>query len=86
MGRRRATEAGHGGRGHAGGRAQVRGPPARRDVLRQPRAFAGVPEGGEMLRWLHENGFELGNHTFDHTPFRGMGAAQVQRQLVLGRT
>ncbi len=85
MGRRQATEAGHGGRDHAGGRAQYDDfrPAGTFYVKHEP--FAGKPEGGEMLRWLHENGFELGNHTFDHTPFRGMGAAQVQRQLVLGQ-
>ena len=52
-------------------------------VNRDP--FAGVPEGREMLRWLHENGFELGNHTFDHIQFGGMSPEQVQRQLVLGQ-
>ena len=52
-------------------------------VNRDP--FAGVPEGPEMLRWLHEQGWELGNHTRDHLPFTGMAPREVQRQLVLGR-
>jgi hypothetical protein len=52
-------------------------------VNRDP--FAGAPEGAEMLRWLHENGFELGNHTHDHLPFGAMSAQEVQRQLALGR-
>jgi peptidoglycan/xylan/chitin deacetylase (PgdA/CDA1 family) len=51
-------------------------------VNREP--FAGVREGSEMLRWLHDNGFELGNHTFDHVPFSGLTPAQVQRELALG--
>ncbi len=47
--------------------------------------FAGVPEGPQMLRWLAEHGFELGNHTKDHLPLNGMDAESVQRELVLGK-
>ncbi len=52
-------------------------------VNREP--FAGVAEGSEMLRWLVENGFELGNHTHDHIPFNQKDAAGVQQALVLGK-
>ena len=51
-------------------------------VNREP--FAGVAEGDEMLRWLHENGFEVANHTLDHIPLRG-SATEVQRQLATGK-
>ena len=47
--------------------------------------FAGVRDGPAMLRWLHEHGFELGNHTYDHIPFGGMSAVDVQRELALGK-
>ena len=36
-------------------------------VNREP--FAGVARGKEMLQWLVDHGFELGNHTKDHVPF-----------------
>ena len=52
-------------------------------VNREP--FAGVAEGPEMLRYLAENGFELGNHTHDHIPFTDMPRERVQRALVLGK-
>jgi hypothetical protein len=52
-------------------------------VNREP--FAGVPRGKQMLGWLVEHGFELGNHTKDHVPFNQMsGPVEVQRELVLG--
>jgi peptidoglycan/xylan/chitin deacetylase (PgdA/CDA1 family) len=51
-------------------------------VLREP--FAGVPRGPAMLRWLVENGFELGDHTHDHIPLNTLGARDVQRELVQG--
>jgi len=51
-------------------------------VLREP--FAGVARGPEMLRWLVEHGFELGDHTHDHIPLNTLNATQVQRELVLG--
>jgi peptidoglycan/xylan/chitin deacetylase (PgdA/CDA1 family) len=47
--------------------------------------FAGDSRGPEMLRWLHENGFELGNHTADHVPFNRMSAQEVQKQLAQGK-
>ena len=52
------------------------GVPARRDVLRQPRALAGVARGKQMLRWLVDHGFELGNHTKDHLPFNQVGGPE----------
>jgi hypothetical protein len=36
------------------------------------------------LRWLVENGFELGNHTKDHLALNTLDPTGVQRQLVLG--
>ncbi|MEK6276239.1 MAG: putative glycoside hydrolase [Actinomycetota bacterium] len=52
-------------------------------VNREP--FAGVARGKEMLRWLVDHGFELGNHTKDHVPFSQLsGPVEVQRELVLG--
>ena len=52
-------------------------------VNREP--FAGVAEGKQMLRWLVDHGFELGNHTKDHIPFHELaGPTDVQRELVLG--
>ena len=39
------------------------------------------PGGRRHLGWLHENGFEVGNHTFDHAPLRGIPVEQVRRQL-----
>ena len=53
-------------------------------VNRDP--FAGDPRGTEMLRWLHDNGFEIGNHTYDHIPFNQLsGPQEVQKQLALGK-
>jgi peptidoglycan/xylan/chitin deacetylase (PgdA/CDA1 family) len=46
--------------------------------------FGGVREGPEMMRWLHDNGFELGNHTLDHIPFSQLSARDVRRELALG--
>ena len=52
-------------------------------VNREP--FAGVARGTQMLRWLVDHGFELGNHTKDHVPFSQLsGPVEVQRELVLG--
>lgn len=52
-------------------------------VLRDP--FAGVPEGPQMLRWLAEHGFELGDHTKDHVALSTLDPENVQRELVEGR-
>ena len=53
-------------------------------VLREP--FGGVDDGGRTLRWLVDNGFELGNHTHDHLALRTLDDTEVQRQLVEGAT
>jgi peptidoglycan/xylan/chitin deacetylase (PgdA/CDA1 family) len=47
-------------------------------VNREP--FA-EPGGRRHLAWLHANGFEVGNHTYDHLPMRDLGAEQVRRQI-----
>jgi hypothetical protein len=52
-------------------------------VLREP--FAGVPEGPAMLRWLVANGFELGDHTYDHIPLNLLGSTDVQKEMVKGQ-
>ena len=51
-------------------------------VLREP--FGGTTRSPELLRWLAANGFELGNHSYDHTPLETLSPADVQRQLVMG--
>jgi peptidoglycan/xylan/chitin deacetylase (PgdA/CDA1 family) len=51
-------------------------------VLREP--FAGVPDGPAMLRWLVKKGFELGNHTYDHTPLNTLDSVAVQKELARG--
>ena len=52
-------------------------------VNREP--FGGVAEGAMLLRWLTRNGFELGNHTYDHLPLRTLSSSEVQRELVRGQ-
>jgi peptidoglycan/xylan/chitin deacetylase (PgdA/CDA1 family) len=39
------------------------------------------PGGRHYLRWLHDHGFEVGNHTLDHLPMHSLGAEQVRRQI-----
>lgn len=39
------------------------------------------PGGHETLQWLHENGFEIGNHTLRHTTLGTVGATEVQRAI-----
>jgi peptidoglycan/xylan/chitin deacetylase (PgdA/CDA1 family) len=39
------------------------------------------PGGRRHLGWLHDHGFEVGNHTLDHLPMRGLRAEQVRRQI-----
>jgi len=51
-------------------------------VLREP--FGGTARSPEHLRWLVANGFELGNHSHDHTPLETLSPPAVQRQLVAG--
>jgi len=51
-------------------------------VNRDP--FAAGSRSAELLRWLVDQGFELGNHTHDHIPLHELSDAEVQRQLVEG--
>lgn len=37
--------------------------------------------GKRGLRWLHEHGFEIGNHTYDHVNLEEQSANGVQRQI-----
>ncbi|MDQ1584754.1 MAG: hypothetical protein QOJ90_2020 [Actinomycetota bacterium] len=39
------------------------------------------PGGRRSLGWLHDHGYEIGNHTIDHVPLRNLPAAQVRNQL-----
>ncbi|GGM39898.1 xylanase [Longimycelium tulufanense] len=39
------------------------------------------PGGRQTLRWLHENGFEIGNHTLTHANLGGLGPEAVQREI-----
>jgi hypothetical protein len=50
-------------------------------VNRDPFAVA---DGGRLLRWLDDHGFELGDHTLDHVPLRTLADNEVQRQVALG--
>jgi hypothetical protein len=50
-------------------------------VNRDPFAVA---DGGRLLRWLDDHGFELGDHTFDHLPLRTLPDDEVRRQVALG--
>lgn len=38
----------------------------------------GDPDGARTLGWLHQHGFEIGNHTLKHTDLRTVSAATVQ--------
>ncbi|WP_367128414.1 polysaccharide deacetylase family protein [Saccharothrix sp. HUAS TT1] len=40
---------------------------------------------GAALRWLHERGFEIGNHTLEHTNLAQAGDRQVQEAIVAGQ-
>jgi hypothetical protein len=51
-------------------------------VNRDP--FAAGSRAPDLLRWLVDHGFELGNHTHDHIPLHELPDAEVQRQLVDG--
>src|SRR5207253_44739 len=53
-------------------------------VLRQPFTGNGSTSA-KTLRWLVAHGFELGDHTKDHTVLRTVSDPEVQRELVLGR-
>ncbi|SFQ69266.1 Peptidoglycan/xylan/chitin deacetylase, PgdA/CDA1 family [Amycolatopsis arida] len=42
------------------------------------------PGGARSLRWLHEHGFEIGNHTAGHANLGRLGAEQARRQIAEG--
>lgn len=48
--------------------------------------FGGGPGGTAALRWLHDNGFEVGNHTFSHLNLRTASAEKAQHDIVRGDT
>lgn len=48
-------------------------------VNQQP--FAARDGGKRALTWLHEHGFEIGNHTDGHTTLAKLSAAGVQREI-----
>lgn len=41
----------------------------------------GEPGGTRTLRWLHEHGFEIGNHTLNHANLAAVPDAVVQREI-----
>jgi peptidoglycan/xylan/chitin deacetylase (PgdA/CDA1 family) len=45
--------------------------------------FGGTAAGPDLLRELDELGFEVANHTHEHTPLRSLDAAGVQREIAL---
>jgi len=51
-------------------------------VNRKP--FGDGERSAELLRWLVEHGFELGNHTHDHLPLHELSDAEVQRKIAKG--
>ena len=78
-------EAGHGRRHHARLRPQASRASSRAGtfyVNREP--FGGVAEASRALRWLVQNGFELGNHTHDHIPLRDLERRRSAEQLATG--
>jgi peptidoglycan/xylan/chitin deacetylase (PgdA/CDA1 family) len=46
--------------------------------------FGSAANARRALRWLVENGFEIGNHTHDHIPLRTLDDAGVQDQIARG--
>jgi peptidoglycan/xylan/chitin deacetylase (PgdA/CDA1 family) len=46
--------------------------------------FGGGEAGNRALRWLHENRFEIGNHTYGHTNLRSASAAKAQQDIAKG--
>ena len=48
--------------------------------------FGGGEAGNRALRWLHDNGFEIGNHTFGHTNLRSASATKAQEDIAKGDT
>ncbi|MBA3348005.1 MAG: polysaccharide deacetylase family protein, partial [Actinobacteria bacterium] len=46
--------------------------------------FGSDANARKALPWLTQNGFEIGNHTHDHLPLRGLPAPEVQSELARG--
>jgi peptidoglycan/xylan/chitin deacetylase (PgdA/CDA1 family) len=46
--------------------------------------FGGGEAGEAALRWLHDNGFEVGNHTFGHTNLRTASAEKAEQDIARG--
>ncbi|MEJ7569595.1 MAG: putative glycoside hydrolase [Gaiellaceae bacterium] len=46
--------------------------------------FGSAARVKKTLRWLTENGFEIGNHTHDHIPLRTLSEADVRKQVATG--
>lgn len=44
----------------------------------------GVADSGPLLTWLHEHGYELGNHTLRHTNLARVPPDEARRELALG--
>lgn len=44
----------------------------------------GVADSAPLLTWLHEHGFELGNHTVRHANLGQLSAEDVRKELALG--
>lgn len=44
----------------------------------------GVADSGPLLTWLHEHGFELGNHTVRHANLGSLPDEDVRKELALG--
>jgi len=46
--------------------------------------FGSEANAKRALRWLTQHGFEIGNHTHDHIPLRGLADDEVRKQLATG--
>jgi peptidoglycan/xylan/chitin deacetylase (PgdA/CDA1 family) len=46
--------------------------------------FGGGEAGKRALRWLHEHGFEIGNHTFGHLNLRSASPDRARRAIARG--
>ena len=53
-------------------------------VNREP--FGSRDAGARAMRWLVENGFEIGNHTHDHIPLHDLSDDEARRQIATGAT
>jgi peptidoglycan/xylan/chitin deacetylase (PgdA/CDA1 family) len=56
-------------------------------VTRDMFGLSGREEQAQILIWLKENGFDIGNHTRDHHNLRGRSRQQVEEQIgAIGKT